>query len=405
MNNRKAIGALVAIGFAIRFSTLLFYHQIALLQRIVEGNDAIGYTQLAQNLFYEHTFRFAQGGPTAYRMPGYPLFLAITYAPLQNPILAQILQIAADLLTIVIVYQIGKYVFSNEETRLLAAALVALNPLVWITSISLRPETLAIFCVSLAILFLCRFPYRLLGGLGASVALIVSVYLKPTFLVFAIALPFVFAVRWIFKYNLNKAARAFFLLISVMLALLAPWTARNLLVMNAFIPLTTSNGCGLYAGNNPQADGGSVFDKPWVLPGMSEIDSDRVFTQLAIDWIKSNPVQFAKLLPARAIRFFWPLSFDMARDLVVPDIVLWIVLLVVVAFYLFVVRGVWYLTIAKRFGELAILGTVPVMLLLLTLLTSGSARYSLPAFPSFAIFASLGLEVFLQRFRSRRCHK
>ncbi len=45
-----------------------------------------------------------------------------------------------------------------------------------------------------------------------------------------------------------------------MLALvIAPWTIRNAIVMDAFIPLSTNSSTTLWSGHNPQATGGQSY--------------------------------------------------------------------------------------------------------------------------------------------------
>jgi hypothetical protein len=56
------------------------------MQAFAEGGDAIGYTQLARNLLSHGSFRFDLGSPSAFRMPGYPLILAVTYVMWQTPL-------------------------------------------------------------------------------------------------------------------------------------------------------------------------------------------------------------------------------------------------------------------------------------------------------------------------------
>lgn len=393
MINRKALGLILGVGLILRLTALLSYSRIPPLQRLVEGGDAVGYTQLAQNLLYAHSFGFAGDGPTAFRMPGYPMFLGVAYAIGESPLIAQVLQIAADLLTILVVNQIGKCISANGRTSLLAAAFVAMNPLVLISSISILPEVLAIFCVGLATLLLCKYPDRIRTWLLVSGVLSVGIYLKPTIAFVAAAFLFLFLIRWTRSHGLVRAGEAFFISSCVVVASLTPWIMRNTLVMHGFIPLTTSNGSNLYGGNNSQADGGYVSSEPYVLPNMIETDSDDLLTQRAIDWITSHPLDFVKLLPAKAGRFFWPLSFGTSGYVAAPALVSWGMLVVSASFYLLVVIGIWGLCLAKRFWELEVLTTTPMILLLVTLVTFGAARFALPAFPALALLASVGVQI------------
>jgi len=235
------------------------------------------------------------------------------------------------------------------------------------------------------------------AGIVASLALGISIYLKPTQLIVAFALLLLLSLRQLLAYGLKALNASILIPFSLIAILLAPWVARNLLVMQAFIPLTTSNGSNLYGGNNPDADGGYVSSEPYVLPNLSETESDRILTDRAMDWIRSNPGDFVKLLPAKAARYFWPLSLGTSGYFPVPKILSGITLIILVAFYALVLLGARRLVTTKRLWELALLGTTPILLLLLTLVTFGGARFSLPAFPALAVLASLGGGTFLAR--------
>jgi hypothetical protein len=125
---------------------------------------------------------------------------------------------------------------------------------------------------------------------------------------------------------------------------------------------------------------------------MSEVESDFVLKRRALEWIRSNPGDFIKLLPAKAVRFFWPLALGTSGYITVPTIVFWLVLIVSVIFYGLVLYGIWYLTSIKCYWDVIVLVTVPIVLLLLSLYSFGASRFALPAFPALAILASLGIK-------------
>lgn len=397
MNSRRPVAITLVVGAALllRLLVLFFYREVPQLQKLVEGGDAIGYTQLAQNLLSNGSFAFNLGHPTAFRMPGYPLFLAVTYALQQTPLPTQILQIMAEALTVVVAYEIGKSLSTNDKFPLLAAIAVALNPLFIISTVALFPETIAILLISLGTLLLLKLPDSTWAGMAASLALSLSIYFKPTLMTVAIVCLCLFSVRRLSNRKLTSSKLTLLLPFLVTVILFTPWAVRNLLVMRAFIPLTTSNGVNLYGGNNPQADGGYVLAEPYVLPNMSESESDHEFTQRALAWITSDPIDFAKLLPAKAIRFLWPLAFGTSGNVNVPRVVFGLVLMATLAFYIFALVGTWRLAATRRLWEAALLLAPLGCLLFASLLTFGAARFSLPAFPALAVLASLGFEALL----------
>jgi hypothetical protein len=393
--NRRIISLLAILGaaFVVRVGLLAIYPSLPLVQWLVEGTDAVGYMQLSQNLLWTQSFHFDGGAATAFRVPGYPIVLVFTYALWQNLLPTQILQIAVDVLTVFVTYQIAKQISDSPVTPLLAAAVVALHPLMAVTSLSFRPETLAVFFLALAILLLLRSPNSIRTGVVAALALTVAVYLKHILIAAAIVFLLAFAVRLLLVSGLKRVQLAAWMPLLILALLLTPWVARNFVALGAFVPLTTSSGSNLYGGNNPQADGGFVSAEPYVLPHVTEVESDRIFTERAISWIQSNPLAFAKLLPLKIARLFWPLSLGTSRSVEVPGIVFSLILVITLTFYSLVLYGSWRLAMARRYWELLLLSTIPLTLVLFTLLTFGAARFLLPAFPVLAVLASKSVEI------------
>jgi hypothetical protein len=393
--NRRIISLLAILGaaFVVRVGLLAIYPSLPLVQWLVEGTDAVGYMQLSQNLLWTQSFHFDGGAATAFRVPGYPIVLVFTYALWQNLLPTQILQIAVDVLTVFVTYQIAKQISDSPVTPLLAAAVVALHPLMAVTSLSFRPETLAVFFLALAILLLLRSPNSIRTGVVAALLLTVAVYLKHILIAAAVVFLLAFAVRLLLVSGLKRVQLAAWMPLLILALLLTPWVARNFVALGAFVPLTTSSGSNLYGGNNPQADGGFVSAEPYVLPHVTEVESDRIFTERAISWIQSNPLAFAKLLPLKIARLFWPLSLGTSRSVEVPGIVFSLILVITLTFYSLVLYGSWRLAMARRYWELLLLSTIPLTLVLFTLLTFGAARFLLPAFPVLAVLASKSVEI------------
>jgi hypothetical protein len=177
-----------------------------------------------------------------------------------------------------------------------------------------------------------------------------------------------------------------------MVGLLLPWTWRNSRLFHAFLPLTTSAGVNLVGGNNARADGGFVWSGPYVLTGMNEVDSQRQYTTMALDWIKSNPLGVLRLLPAKAARFLWPLSFSISGYLNLPLPAFIAVLSAALLFYGLMAGGMWTLIRTHRPWEATVLAAPFAALLLTSLATYGGTRYSLPAFPGIAVLAGVGIE-------------
>lgn len=79
---------------------------------------------------------------------------------------------------------------------------------------------------------------------------------------------------------------------------LSPWWIRNWLVFGAFVPLTTSSGISLWIGNNPGSTG-NWMAPPASLRGLPEIEYSRQAGRIALVWIATHPLQFARLSLAK----------------------------------------------------------------------------------------------------------
>jgi len=99
---------------------------------------------------------------------------------------------------------------------------------------------------------------------------------------------------------------------AVCLAVMSPWMIRNYVVFHRFIPLRSNFGAELRMGNGDNAVGLWRF---WMHPSSNVLERQK-FQQMgeiayvqkkkteAVDFIRSNPLLFAKLCAKRAL-FFW----------------------------------------------------------------------------------------------------
>ncbi|MEE8637821.1 MAG: hypothetical protein V3T21_02135 [Candidatus Margulisiibacteriota bacterium] len=108
-----------------------------------------------------------------------------------------------------------------------------------------------------------------------------------------------------------------------------PWLIRNSLVFKAFVPVRTGLWLNLYLGNNEDATGtvflkhkGSVptdFNegitlhfRPMIddLLKMNEYEQDQFFKTKFLNYIKSDPFDFAKLIAQKTYYFLWFNPFE-----------------------------------------------------------------------------------------------
>src|SRR6516165_8160994 len=101
--------------------------------------------------------------------------------------------------------------------------------------------------------------------------------------------------------------------------LIAPWTARNYMVLHRFIPVSTEVWEVLFVGYNPEAngDGKSVVDsgayERLLGPELSAVPLDRnyeiavndVYRKAVIEYMKSHPLRSFVVLPIYKAALFW----------------------------------------------------------------------------------------------------
>ncbi len=95
----------------------------------------------------------------------------------------------------------------------------------------------------------------------------------------------------------NSSAKKMIIYITISFAFLAPWSIRNYVVLNKFVPLTTNFGINLYRAYNPIYPGAWADDRMDSLKSevkfsaQYELDYIELHKQEAISQIKNDPVQ------------------------------------------------------------------------------------------------------------------
>lgn len=359
--------------------------------------DGVGYDQIARNLLAGQGFALEQ--PTAFRPPGYPLFLAGVYALSGGSVvMLRVIQALLGAITVWVVYKVTLLAFSRSLPALLAALLAALHPASLYLAGIVYPEVLAVLLVTLSLWILTAIAVDRRASIGRLLALGLllglAILLRPALLAFAGLAALYVALAAVPEHRLARAA----LLPACILFCLAPWTFRNAVRFHELIPLATEGGVTFWGGNNPLAHGGNVMpsEDTWLAEdppesmygwqGLSETQSEGRFFRAAVNWIAREPAAFLRLLPQKLARS-WTLAFgNEARSEALPGWVQPLYLL----FPLSVAAG-----LALSWRHRARL--VPAYGLLLagmaiTLVFYGSTRQFALAIPATLVFAAYALE-------------
>jgi 4-amino-4-deoxy-L-arabinose transferase-like glycosyltransferase len=317
---RIALAVVMLLGLGIRLAWAL--HQLSDDAAIDRLPDQREYLDLGKHLFGADGLsmvdpRFEQI-VYAFRTPGYPLLIACCDA---NPTVVRIMQCFLDTTTILAIFLLSRR-WLLPGGAVFAAALVAVNPyMIFFTGLILS-ETLftAMLCWGITLLILSDGPRpdgnKLLAWLGGGVILAMAILVRPG----AFLLPVVLgcgaalanrtAPRSYRSHWPLPVAATMLLLTGLVLS---PWAARNRWTLGSWIWTSTNDGITRYDGFNPDATGASdqrfVQSMPWTRD-MTEIARSRYFSQLADDWIRSNPMDALKLAGVKIARTWSPVPLS-----------------------------------------------------------------------------------------------
>lgn len=350
------------------------------LKRDLYYGDAAGYHILAENLLQYGSLTWDGETPTSFRMPGYPGFLAAVYQAFgTDPLLVRVLQALLGGLTVFPVAAVARRL-GGDLAGILAGVGMALHPLVVYITGWLYSETLFIFFlwVGVWLLYQGLDEISVRKSVAAGFLFGAATLIRPELFLFPLfSVGFCLLFAW-------KRGQLKMLLIAqgIMLMVIFPWVVRNYVVHEEIVLLTTNTGAVFYGGNNARADGGYYLDVPFILPGMSEYDSNAELTRRGIEWISAHPGEFARLLPLKLIKFFSPIETlntesRIGRSELAVNLVYW-------GYVVLAIGGGLAATLRGNSG-MALLFALLLWFILVALLIYGGTRVALPIAPALII--------------------
>lgn len=253
---------------------------------------------------------YAQDGMlTAFWPVGWPATMAALFAVFGTSVLVgQIANLAFSALVFILTMTLARKMCASPMVGKLAALILATYPnqigYVPLLSTEIFYECLLMFAILL--LTQERLSRALLSGIvfGAATLTKTQTLILPGFLFAGVFLAAPSAVA------LRKLAILGCAVYVTAILVIAPWTYRNYIVFDAFIPVSTNGGWTLLTGNNPEATG-DYTPNTVLATGIStgpaeQVAMDRLASARAVDWIKNNPGHFFSLLPYKIFRLWAP---------------------------------------------------------------------------------------------------
>jgi len=252
----QLLAAAIAVGLIVRLVYVLVTWDHTLAGDEPEYHMQAAY--LADGKWFWSDTPYGIPHPSAWKTPGYPLFVGLLYAiGGEKPDAVMLLQVLMfGPLTIALTWMLGRRLF-GPWVGTAAAFVAALHPFVWQYEARLFAEALAV-PLTLAILLVIldrRPPVRDIAVAGALAGLLILV--KPSAFTILAAIVAAILVAWGLRRGLPRAAIS----LGVCVLVIAPWTIRNYAEFDSFLPLSVQD-AGIYGVFNDEAANDDEF--PWI---------------------------------------------------------------------------------------------------------------------------------------------
>ncbi|HUS81697.1 MAG TPA: glycosyltransferase family 39 protein [Dehalococcoidia bacterium] len=290
------LGAILLLALALRLAWIAYAHPNPDDGRF---DDTLFYDHAAQALAAGEGFPGFFDAQTAGWPPGYPLLLAGIYKTFGHDFLApRLLNVFAGVATCLLVYLIGARVF-DRRTGLIAAFLLAVFPSHVYRTTLLMTEVLTGAIVALLAYLLLTWVLKK-GGPSRWQAVALGVLFGAFALTRGEALAFVpvALIAWkLVEPSWRRFAGGAALMVAASVLVIAPWTVRNAIAMDAFIPIASGLGHTFLAGHQDDPyDTYSVFPEAKITVQYSylpyperEMKVEREALRQGLDFAKSHP--------------------------------------------------------------------------------------------------------------------
>jgi len=358
-------------------------------------SDSVVYDAFAQSIANGTGFAFPDGSHTSFWPVGTSAVYALLYSIFgYSYIPIVIFNLIIGIANVWLTYAIAQR-YLNQKIAVLAAAIVAIWPILIQFTTILASELLFIFLL-LAAIFVWgskSIPPVIRAVVWGSL-ICAATYVRPTALPLIVILP---VLDWFANSNWRQCLSSLVIAALSAAVLFSPWVYRNYQVFGQFVLVSANGGSNVWMGNHHGSDGGYT---PLPNTGLTnEAERDQYLKQEAIKFITNHPVEYMKLAVKRAIITYkaetigivWngalhkTLNQNAVFAFKLGSTIFWWLVLILATIGLYQIL---------RKGELSIFNVLLVtfaFFFIFPLLTVGQDRYHLPLNPFLAIFAAYAL--------------
>jgi 4-amino-4-deoxy-L-arabinose transferase-like glycosyltransferase len=266
-------------------------------------NDAIMYHTTAMSLRAGDGYVPLTGGPTARWPPGYSTLLAGVYGVFGvRPVAGEIVNAVIGAATVVLLMLAVERAI-DRRTAIVAGVLLAVlpGPILWTDVLVAETLYTAIFVLALLVLVHATPTLRWMVALGLVIG--IGALVRGEALTWGL-LPIVLFWRDLPKPVL---ARRVAVLAAVAALVMAPWTVRNAVVMDAFVPVATNASQTLWSGHHAGATGAQTYPpddyEDRFAPELPEreLEASAALRDDAVEYMLTHPVRELQLIPLKLI--------------------------------------------------------------------------------------------------------
>src|SRR4051794_41003086 len=242
----------VALGFGVRLHAALNPTKDPGADSVVayQGNDSLAYGQIAETLYRDHRYGTpAMDHPTDWS-PGAPLLYAGVYYLTGgvHPDAARGAVALLGALMVLLVYLIGRRL-GGPVVGLFGAALAAVYPTFIDNTEQFVSEPISAFTLAACVggfLWASDRARSVWAWFVPGFFLRATALTRPEYLIFAVLLGLLVLVRMWRDRGVRIGVAATALFVAAFAVVLAPWTIRNVIVLDRFVPVTTGGGKALF---------------------------------------------------------------------------------------------------------------------------------------------------------------
>jgi 4-amino-4-deoxy-L-arabinose transferase-like glycosyltransferase len=302
--NKKLIAFLFAFSLLVRLFTLVIFPAPPL------DASAVVYLKAAHLLMDGKGF--SDPSFPVLNPPLYPVFIAICLSLFgDDQVSVIIVQAVVDSLMIVVVYFVMKEIF-DIETALLSAGILSLYPFSVYLTMSIASEPLFTFFLSGFVLFSVyairstQARYYCVSGILLGLATMMRGTTQ--------FIPLMFPVMLILLGKRGRDSIFCYSALCLTFALVIfPWTVRNYVVLDDFIPVGTTGGIVLLQGSSEKfltIDGKPEMDQTYIPPaGSKQSQGDRFFAKAALErhmvHLQTDPLGFVSFMAKKLARLWY----------------------------------------------------------------------------------------------------